>query len=142
LPRTQVRTSQPRQRSSTRRFSRNSPRQATTDEERNKIVARVENLPLRLLDLVRNNPKDPIALDALIQVVTLEYWLNTHTSHPGWGKDSRQVTAIALMLRDHLHNDKLGEACNRVHYGFRQECETFLRTVLEKNPHREVRGLA
>ena len=116
--------------------------QATTDEERNQIVARVEMLPLRLLDLVRNNPKDPIALDALIQVVTLEYWLNTHTSHPGWGKDSRQATAIALLLRDHLVSDKLGEACNRVHYGFRQECETFLRAVLEKNPHREVRGLA
>jgi hypothetical protein len=116
--------------------------QATTDEERNKIVARVENLPLRLLDLVERNPKDPIAFDALIQVVMQEYWLNTHTSHPGWGKDSRQARAIALLLRDHLDSDKLGEACTRVHYCFRQECETFLRTVLEKSPHREVRGLA
>jgi hypothetical protein len=72
----------------------------------------------------------------------MEYWLNTHTSHPGWGKDSRQARAIALMLRDHLDSNKLGDACQRVHYGFRQECETFLRTVLEKSPHREVQGLA
>ncbi len=116
--------------------------QDTTDQERQNAVARVEKLPLRLLELAEKNPDDPIALDALIQVVTLEYWLNTHTSHPGWGKDSRQARAIALMLRDHLHSDKLGEACKRVHYGFRHECETFLRTVLEKIPHREVRGLA
>jgi hypothetical protein len=27
-------------------------------------------------------------------------------------------------------------------YGFRRECEAFLRTVLEKSPHREVRGMA
>jgi len=44
------------------------------------------------------------------------------------------------MLRDHLDSDKLGEACRRVQFGFRQECETFLRTVLEKSPHREARG--
>jgi hypothetical protein len=114
----------------------------TTDQERQNAVARVDKLPLRLLDLAQNNPKDPVALDALIQVVTMEYWLNTHTSHPGWGKDSRQARAIALMLRDHLDSDKLGEACRRVQFGFRQECEAFLRTVLEKSPHREVQGLA
>jgi hypothetical protein len=116
--------------------------QDTTDQERQIAVARVDKLPLRLLELAEKNPNDPIALEALIQVVTLEYWLNTHTSHTGWGKDSRQARAIALMLRDHLDSDKLGEACKRVHYGFLQECETFLRTVLEKSPHREVQGLA
>ena len=143
-----AKTSCPHLRSSTGRSSTNSPRRRRvsgrppTDEERNKIVARVEKLPLRLLELVEKNPKEPIALDALTQVVTQEYWLNTHTSHPGWGKESRQARAIALLLRDHLHSDKLGETCKRVQFGFRQECETFLRTVLEKNPHREVQGLA
>src|SRR6185503_5507349 len=82
------------------------------------------------------------ALEALMQVVSQEYWLNAHTLHPGWGKESRQARAIALILRDHLQSDKLGEACRRVHYGFRQECETFLRTVFEKSPHREVQGQA
>lgn len=116
--------------------------QETTDQERQRAVARVDKLPLKLLELAQNNPKDPVALDALIQVVTIEYWLNTHTSHPGWGKDSRQAKAVALMLGDHLDSEKLGDACKRVHYGFRQECETFLRTVLEKSPHREVQALA
>ncbi|MBI2929121.1 MAG: redoxin domain-containing protein [Verrucomicrobia bacterium] len=114
----------------------------TTDEERAQGVARVAQLTSRCLELVEKNPGDPIALEALTQVVTLEYWLNTHTSHPGWGKDSRQARAIALLLRDHLQSDLLGETCKRVHFGFRQECETFLRAVLEKNPHREVRGQA
>ena len=29
-----------------------------------------------------------------------------------------------------------------MHFGFRPECETFLRTVFEKSPHHEVRGAA
>src|SRR5206468_11635130 len=109
---------------------------------RTQIVARVDRVTSRCLELVEKNPGHPFALEALTQVVTLEYWLDTHTSHRGWGKDSRQVKAIALLLRDHLQSDQLGETCKRVHFGFRQECETILRTVLEKNPHREVQGLA
>jgi hypothetical protein len=116
--------------------------QATNDAERQAIVARVDNATTKCLELVEKNPTDPIALDALTHVVTQEYWLNTHTTHPGWGKESRQARAIALLLRDHVESDKLAETCKRVHFGFRQECETFLRTVLEKNPHREVQGTA
>jgi len=114
----------------------------TTDGERTQIVARVDSVTSRCLELIEKNPGDPIALEALTQVVTLEYWLNNHTSHPGWGKASRQARAIELLLRDHLQSDQLGETCKRVHFGFRQECETFLRAVLEKNPHREVQGQA
>ncbi|MCI0745693.1 MAG: peroxiredoxin family protein [Verrucomicrobia subdivision 3 bacterium] len=116
--------------------------QSTNDAQRQAIVARVDNATTKCLELVEKNLRDPIALEALTQVVTEEYWLNTHTSHPGWGKESRQARAIALLLRDHLESDKLAETCKRVHFGFRQECETFLRTVLEKNPHREIQGVA
>src|SRR5689334_14440420 len=49
-------------------------RQATTDAEREKIAARVEKLALRLLELAEKNPKDPAALEALVQVVTQELW--------------------------------------------------------------------
>jgi hypothetical protein len=115
---------------------------STNDQQRQIAILRVEKLPEKLLELAQSNPKDPIALDALIQVVSVEYWLNTHTSHPGWGKNSPQAKAITLMLRDHLESDKLDEACRRVQYGFRQECEIFLHTVLEKSPHRQVQGTA
>src|SRR5262245_19723914 len=115
---------------------------ATTDEERKQSAARVEPLPLKLLELAEKNPKEPWALDALTHVITQEYWLDNYSTHPGWGKDSRQARAIAILLRDHVRSDKLGETCKRAQFGFRKECETFLRAVLEKNPHRAVQGEA
>jgi AhpC/TSA family len=115
---------------------------ATTDDERKQSAARVEPLPLKLLELAEKNPREPWTLDALTQVITQEYWLDNYSTHPGWGKDSRQARAIAILLRDHVRSDKLGETCKRAQFGFRKECETFLRTVLEKNPHRDVRGQA
>jgi hypothetical protein len=115
---------------------------ATTEAERKQAAARVEPLPLKLLELAEKNPNEPWTLDALTHVITLEYWLDNYSSHPGWGKDSRQARAIAVLLRDHVQSDKLGETCKRVQFGFRKECETFLRTVLKKNPHRDVRGRA
>jgi len=115
---------------------------ATTDEERKQAAARVEPLPLKLLELAEKNPAEPWTLEALTQVITLEYWLDNYSSHPGWGKESRQARALAILLRDYVRSDKLGETCKRAQYGFRQECETFLRTVLEKNPHRDVQGQA
>ena len=115
---------------------------ATNDEQRRRAAARVEPLPLKFLELAEKNPNEPWTLDALTDVITAEYWLDNYSSHPGWGKDSRQTKAIAILLRDHVKSNKLGETCKRVQFGFRKECETFLRTVLEKNPHRDVQGQA
>jgi hypothetical protein len=116
--------------------------QATTDAERKRAAARVEPLPLKLLELAEKNPNEPWTLDALTHVITQEYWLDNYSSHAGWGKDSRQARAITILLRDHVRSDKLGETCKRAQFGFRKECETFLRTVLEKNPHKDVQGQA
>jgi len=115
---------------------------AMTDEARIESTARVEKLSPRLLELVEKNPKDPVALDALVQVVRQELWLHENTSHPGRGKDNLEARAIAILLRDHVRSDRLGEACRSMSYGFSKDCETFLRTVLEKNPHRDVQALA
>ena len=97
---------------------------ATNDEERRQAAARVEPLPQKVLELATKNPNEPWTLDALTSVVTLEYWLDNYSSHPGWGKDSRQAKAIAILLRDHVRSDKLGETCKRVQFGFRKECES------------------
>src|SRR5262245_49042637 len=115
---------------------------ATTDEQRKQAAARVAPLPLKLLELAQKYPREPWTLDALTHVITQEYWLDNYSAHPGWGKDSRQARAIAILLRDHVRSDKLAETCKRVQFGFRKECETFLRTVFEKNPHKAVRGQA
>jgi hypothetical protein len=114
---------------------------ARNDEEKNEAVARVARLRLQALELAEKHPGDPVAPDALVQAASQEMWLESNTSYPGDGKDST-ARAIALLLRDHLHSEKLGEACRRLAYGFRKECETFLRTVLEKSPHRDVRAQA
>src|ERR1043166_1987910 len=64
---------------------------ATNDTERQTIVERVDTATVRLLDLVEQNSKEPFALEALTHIVTQEYWLNTYTSHRGWGKERPQI---------------------------------------------------
>ena len=126
---------------------------AKTDEERMNAVASVDKLSLKFLELAEKNPKDLIALDALTQVVSQVVWVElreqeladrvaNNTSHATGGKDSPGARAIALLLRDHVRSDKLGEVCRRAAFGLRKECETFLRTVLEMNPHKDVQALA
>src|SRR5262245_5639304 len=115
---------------------------ARTDEERKQAAARVGPLPLRLLELAQKNPNEPWTLDALTHVITQEYWLDNYSSHPGRGKDSRQARAIAILLRDYVRSDRIAETCKRVQYGFRKECETFLRTVMETNPNKDIQGQA
>ena len=114
----------------------------TNDAERKQISVRLDKLTLACLELAEKNPDDPQALDALVQVVSQEYWLENYSLHPDFGKDDPQAKAIELMLQHHLQSDKLGYACRLVQFCFRQECETFLRTVLEKSPHRDVQGTA
>jgi len=104
--------------------------EAKSDDERNEAIARIDKLSPRFLGLAATNPKDPIALDALVQVVNLEMYLQSNTSHAGRGNDSLEGKAVAILLRDHIRSDKLGEACRRMSYSFSKEGETFLRTVL------------
>ena len=115
---------------------------ATSDEDRAEPLARMIKLSPRCLELAQKNPKDPVALDALVQVVSQELWLVENSLYPGRGKDNLEARAIAILLRDHVRSDRLGEACRRMSYGFSRECETFLRTVLVMNPHKDVQALA
>lgn len=115
---------------------------AKAGEGRSEAQAQLEELPSRFLEFAENNPRDSVALDALAEAVAAELWLEGNSTHPGFGKDSPEARALAILLRDHVKSERLGEACRRIQYGFRKECETFLRAVLETNPHREVRALA
>jgi hypothetical protein len=117
---------------------------ALSDEERMKFVGRVYKLRNKLaqkfVELAEKNPRDSIALDALIQAV---WQVNTNP----WpvelvGQDSARARAFALLHRDHVRSDRLGPLCQRVSYGFCKEYETFLRAVLAKNPHRNIQGTA
>ena len=113
-----------------------------SDEERKQIIARVDKLrdglARRFLELAANNPADPIALEALMQAV----WMVNHNAFPAGGQDSPGLKAMSVLLRDHTQSDKLGPICLRISSGFRGEYETFLRTILDKNPHKSVQALA
>src|SRR5262245_1486587 len=86
---------------------------ATTDEERTKQAARAVELAPRLLELVEKHPNDDFAVDALIQVLNQELWLQGNTRHPGRGNNRTEARALELLLRHYIRSDKLGEACRR-----------------------------
>jgi hypothetical protein len=91
----------------------------------------------KFIELAEKNAKDPVALDALVWVLT-----NTYASGPA-KKDSPRAKAIAMVSRNHVKSDKLGPACQALgSRGDEKEAETLLRTILQKNPHREVQGMA
>jgi hypothetical protein len=117
---------------------------APSDEERMKLIGRVYKfrsaLALKFVELAENNPKDPIALDALMQAV----WQVNGTPWPIEiaGEEPARPKAFALLQRDYIQSDRLGPVCQRISYGFCKEYETFLRMVLEKNPHKGVQAMA
>src|SRR5262249_2070999 len=81
-----------------------------------------------------------VAVDTLIRAI----WQANSTPWPVElvGPDDARAKAFALLQRDHIRSDKLGPVCQRISSGFCKEYETFLRAVLEENPHREVRARA
>jgi hypothetical protein len=111
---------------------------AKTDAERKQLQAQLAKLPQRFLELAEANPKDPVALDALIETISIV----NGSIFPEGGKSSLDERALALLRRDHIRSDKLGRVCQQVLFGFHKSHEEFLRAVLETNPHAEVQGLA
>ena len=115
-----------------------------TDEERLKFIGEVYRLRYRLalkfVELAEKFPKDPIAVNALMQAV----WQVNSTPWPVElvGRDEAAPRALALLERDHVESEKLGPTCQRLGYGFGREYGNFLRAVLDRNPHREVRAQA
>jgi hypothetical protein len=116
----------------------------SNDGDRLKFVGRVYKhhyaVALKLLELAEKYPNDPIAVDALIQAV----WQVNTTPWPVElvGEDTARARAFELLERDHLGSDKLGPLCQRVSWGFCKEYGPFLRAVLAKSPHKNVRATA
>jgi hypothetical protein len=115
---------------------------AKTDEQRKEARERRDRLPPRFLILAEKYSKDPIVVDALFDMV----WFGMP------GSDQ----ALALLQRDHTRSDRLLQVRTQTAFGlpqdvtildqlssfFSKEGETFLRTVLDNNPHRDVQAQA
>lgn len=81
----------------------------------------------RFMALVEKHSKDAAAVDALI-------WVVTHSSNEP-KDEAAQRKALDILRRDHLASDKLPLV-------FERADEKFLRAVLERSPHRQVRASA
>jgi hypothetical protein len=112
-------------------------RKAKSQDERNKVFAekypRPEKAAAKFLELAKMNPKDPVALDALIWVVTRD-----RTS----GKGTPRAKALSILQRDHIKSNKLGTVCQTLGYSSDEESTGLLHAILDKNPSRDVQGKA
>lgn len=84
----------------------------------------------QLLPLAAENPKDPVAVDALL-------WIVKHVR----GR-SETSQAIELLITNHLDSHKLGPACKEVAISRSLVAEKLLRTLLNRSPHAEVKAHA
>ncbi len=126
-------------------------RKAKTDLQRKAVVERLGTFPMKFLELAEKHPNDPIALVALKQAVQAVgttdsaaqiAWETNRSDFPTGSTSGSASKTVTLLLRDHVLSAKLAPVCDRMRYGYRLEYEKFLRTVLEKNPHRNVQALA
>ncbi|MBI4660244.1 MAG: redoxin domain-containing protein [Verrucomicrobia bacterium] len=106
---------------------------AKTDEERQalaKSYPQPQKYSGRFLELAEKFPDDPAALDALVWVV----------QNARFGPEAEK--ALATLLAKHLNSEKLGPVCQALQYSPLPNAERTLRQIMEKNPHRDVQGLA
>jgi thiol-disulfide isomerase/thioredoxin len=98
------------------------------------------SFPPRFLRLAEENPKDAVAIEALLQIVVE---LRQGVSENAARLLPHYARAVELLARDHVDDRRLAVVC-RDHVARDQSppAEKFLRTVLEKSWDREVRGMA
>lgn len=108
--------------------------EARTEAEQSKVFEqkypKPETFAGRFLDLAREAPDDPAAVDALALIV--EY------AQHGKAVDE----AVDRLLKDHLQDPKLATVCQSLIYSSSQGAEKLLRGVLEKGTDDQARGTA
>jgi hypothetical protein len=82
----------------------------------------------RLLEVVECHPDDPAAVDALI-------WILDKVG-------PQAERARQMLMRNHLHSEKLAPLCRRLDHALTPEAGDLLRAIAEQNPHPAVRGQA
>ena len=92
--------------------------------------AKAPELAARFLELAEQHASDPVAVDALVWVLT-KLRIRPEATR-----------AIELLERDHLHHENFAAACRHVARTPALAAEKLLRTALEKSRHETVRGQA
>jgi len=119
-----------------RRFVEATKGTATEEAQKpatDRYIAEVARNTGEILKLVRANPTDPAAVEALRFVIT--------TALRGPGTESYQ--AMEILLRDHVRDPGMGDLSARIfHFGHSRIAESLLRAVLKDHANRDDRGLA
>ena len=119
-----------------RRFSEELSGKTTAEAQRpavERYQAEVAKNTGAVLDLVRENPKDPLV------VAALKFVIKTASRGPG----DESYRAMEILLRDHVRDPGMGDLCGRIfHFVHAPVAESLLRAVLENHPNRDDRGLA
>lgn len=89
--------------------------------------AKAPELALRFLELAEQHARDPVAVEALVWVLT------KLRSRP------EATRALELLERDHLDNEQLAAACRHVARAPALAAEKLLRTALTKSKFEKVR---
>ena len=106
---------------------------AKTAEERTKAVEKLpkrEEFAGRMLKVAQDHPKDAVAVDALVWVVT----------NAGYTPDGEK--ALEIIVAKHVKSDKIGALYLALIYAQSANAEKLLRGIIKENPHREARGKA
>lgn len=109
--------------------------EAKSDEERSKLLAsdypRTEKYVPRFLELAAQAKGEPAALESYLWV--LQRVQDAETRDP----------IYAALIAGHVQSPKLADAVRPMgRYTVSVATESFLRAVIEKTPHREVKGLS
>jgi peroxiredoxin len=109
-------------------------RQATTEQDiekvRNELYPDPDTYAARFRRIIVEQPESRGALDASI-------WILTHATTAAAADE-----AIAQVARRGTASDQLGDACLNLAWYEQAPAESLLRAILEKNPHRDVKGRA
>ena len=126
-------------------------REATSDLERKLAVERMAVFPSRFLALAEANTDAPLALEALRQAVQSAAstdsaariaWESNQAHFPSGSPEDAAGKTLALLLNRHVLSADLGPLLDRMRYSYRLEYGRGLRSVLDRNPHREMQALA
>src|SRR5262249_42392083 len=143
-------------------------REAKTPEEQQQVVQEKYPWPdkyaSKFLALAEKHPKEPFAEAALVWILTNEYqllrfrpWYEQPARYEmsrimtsggrRWGGPTKEEQdtrnkAIDLLLREHAASPKLGRVVEMLGSSQEQKCTTFLRAILDTNPHVEVKAEA
>lgn len=106
---------------------------AKTREEKRKVLADRPDTAAyarKALAVARKYPNDPVAVKALVFAV-----------QNGRGSPA-QAEAVGILVHNHLDSAELSKVVELLASSESPEAEKDLRTIIEKSPHHDVRGLA